>query len=677
MKRRITGGTGTQENKNKKCYNNKPKPTTKNNNNPTTTRDVPRSLADVIENETVSSIAPSSSSTNDECDEENVDTQHPTSLLPDLCHQFSSGNYYSYDNDDETAELMKNRTRNTSNTNNKKRFFSERACLLLFVQLALALEYLHRHNILHRHLSPGNILLSKKWILKLWNFDFAKQFDQDISAPHPSVNSGVAVAGGGVSSAERTGQQCDEDRNIFEKNNNDDPNVSTTTIGSSSHMPPEVLQHVAYSQKADVFSLGVLLYQIITLQSPPSVTKQFLKKVVVDDEKDEEEGEQEEDKKNFEYDFPPIHSYRPDVSTELNNLVNNLLQANPRKRMTANEILHLPFVQNAVIEYIVLVERMVLKKKSNIKKDKKNINPTDQAWVAVLKDHARVLYGDEEFERKFDDDERSAVAVNPTTSSSMANQNQNQQPHQQTDNTSDNKNNTTNNFSMSVVSSSFTPTSGMMMNNQKKKKNVEEEKCSHRHNSKKDVVDENDDDVLGGTTTTMSKISEGVSVRSAAVKKSKVLQQQHQRHQEQPQEQEHKRDRRNTTTTNATSTSEGCCYTTTVGTRSLGASSCYGEDQQQNNNINDDDEADDDDHNDVEETNSKNDNTQNNQIRQTKNDRYIINKPEQQQQRSSMTKSTQLLRRQRSFQVQRKMTNLRQVEAQRQNEQKVLNELMM
>jgi len=41
-----------------------------------------------------------------------------------------------------------------------------------------------------------------------------------------------------------------------------------TKVGTPYFMPPEVIQDKPYDSKADVWSLGVILYELITLKKP-------------------------------------------------------------------------------------------------------------------------------------------------------------------------------------------------------------------------------------------------------------------------------------------------------------------------------------------------------------------------------------------------------------------------
>ena len=96
--------------------------------------------------------------------------------------------------------------------------------------IALALEYLHRNNLIHRDLSSNNILLKGGTHTKVTDFGMSKVAEVN---PH-MTRSKIS--------------QCP---------------------GTPAFMPPEALRlDPRYSEKLDTFSLGVLMIQIITRKFP-------------------------------------------------------------------------------------------------------------------------------------------------------------------------------------------------------------------------------------------------------------------------------------------------------------------------------------------------------------------------------------------------------------------------
>ncbi|KAL6076117.1 Nucleolar protein NOP5, putative, expressed [Balamuthia mandrillaris] len=95
--------------------------------------------------------------------------------------------------------------------------------------VALALNYLHSKNIMHRDLKSHNLLVSENWKVKVCDFGLAR------SAPDDET----------------------------EKNN-------MTIVGTNEWMAPEVAMQENYDKSADVFSFGMVLYELITRDKPPA-----------------------------------------------------------------------------------------------------------------------------------------------------------------------------------------------------------------------------------------------------------------------------------------------------------------------------------------------------------------------------------------------------------------------
>jgi serine/threonine protein kinase len=92
----------------------------------------------------------------------------------------------------------------------------EKETLQVFRQLLEGFKILNRHNIMHRDIKPENILFHGG-VVKLADFGFCK------------------------------GMKPDE-------------NLTKTMLGSPIYMAPEVLKGDPYTTKADIWSLGVILY---------------------------------------------------------------------------------------------------------------------------------------------------------------------------------------------------------------------------------------------------------------------------------------------------------------------------------------------------------------------------------------------------------------------------------
>lgn len=104
----------------------------------------------------------------------------------------------------------------------------EKYCRKYMKQLALGLEYLLNKDILHRDLKPQNILLTNEYNIKITDFGFAKQVDKN--------------------------------------------SLITTLCGSPMYMAPEIINKKDYDIKSDLWSVGVILYEMIYGSVPFNVS---------------------------------------------------------------------------------------------------------------------------------------------------------------------------------------------------------------------------------------------------------------------------------------------------------------------------------------------------------------------------------------------------------------------
>ena len=90
-------------------------------------------------------------------------------------------------------------------------------------QILCGLKYLYNNNILHRDIKPQNILINNN-IIKICDFGFAKNIK--------------------------------------------DNDLLSTFCGSPLYMAPEILKYREYTDKSDIWSLGVIIYEIIFKRHP-------------------------------------------------------------------------------------------------------------------------------------------------------------------------------------------------------------------------------------------------------------------------------------------------------------------------------------------------------------------------------------------------------------------------
>jgi len=101
---------------------------------------------------------------------------------------------------------------------------SEDEAMLSFVQVCLALDYIHTQGFLHRDVKASNVFISSSGALKLGDFGIAKVL--------------------GASECTRT------------------------FVGTPFYLSPELLQDESYGHKSDVWAAGCLLYELCALRRP-------------------------------------------------------------------------------------------------------------------------------------------------------------------------------------------------------------------------------------------------------------------------------------------------------------------------------------------------------------------------------------------------------------------------
>ena len=164
--------------------------------------------------------------------------------------------------------------------------FTEDEILSIFVQMTLAIGYIHDKKIVHRDIKPQNVFMTRLGVVKLGDF-------------------GVARA------LEGTQDLCQ------------------TVIGTPYYLSPEVWTNAPYNSMTDIWSLGCILYEMCALKRPFSGrdAHQLFAAVV-----------------RGKYDPLPAR-----YSKGIKMLVDSMLSANPNQRPSAEQILQLPFIKTKIM----------------------------------------------------------------------------------------------------------------------------------------------------------------------------------------------------------------------------------------------------------------------------------------------------------------------------------------
>ncbi|KAL9654085.1 hypothetical protein ABK040_011629 [Willaertia magna] len=167
--------------------------------------------------------------------------------------------------------------------------FSEEKIMDWFIQICLAVKYIHDKRILHRDLKTQNIFLTQDGSVKLGDF--------------------------GISKVLQSTMEC-----------------ARTLVGTPYYLSPELCQEKPYNNKSDIWSLGCILYEMVTQKHAFEANNM---KALVG--------------KILRGTYPPISTT---FSSGLRDLVSKMLQKDPKDRPSINSVLKLPFIQSRM-EFLV------------------------------------------------------------------------------------------------------------------------------------------------------------------------------------------------------------------------------------------------------------------------------------------------------------------------------------
>ncbi|KAK6486329.1 ribosomal protein S6 kinase alpha-3 isoform X3 [Huso huso] len=173
----------------------------------------------------------------------------------------------------------------------RQKFFSEREASAVLYTISKTVEYLHIQGVVHRDLKPSNILYMDESgnpeSIRICDFGFAKQL---------RAENGLLM----------------------------------TPCYTANFVAPEVLKKQGYDAACDIWSLGVLLYTMITgftpfANGPEDTPEEILARI----------GSGK---------FSLTGGYWNSVSNEAKDLVSRMLHVDPHQRLTAAQVLRHPWI---------------------------------------------------------------------------------------------------------------------------------------------------------------------------------------------------------------------------------------------------------------------------------------------------------------------------------------------
>uniref|UniRef100_A0A3P9KAZ9 non-specific serine/threonine protein kinase n=1 Tax=Oryzias latipes TaxID=8090 RepID=A0A3P9KAZ9_ORYLA len=203
--------------------------------------------------------------------------------------------------------------------------FSEKVVVWYLYQIASAVAYIHKAGILHRDIKTLNIFLTKTDLIKLGDYGLAKKLDSEFS-------------------------------------------MAETCVGTPYYMSPELCQGAKYNFKSDIWAMGCVLYEVLTLKRTFDATNPLNLCVKIVQGNWTMEG------------VSDIYS------SGLLKLVYECLHQDPAKRPTAEHILDQPSISCCRQE----LEEQVVLLNSSMKRPK--LNPVSESSIAVVTTRSREVY---------------------------------------------------------------------------------------------------------------------------------------------------------------------------------------------------------------------------------------------------------------------------------------------
>lgn len=149
---------------------------------------------------------------------------------------------------------------------------SAREALAIVPQICDALQYAHDQGIVHRDIKPENILLDRQGRVKVADFGLVKLVGTDAFTAVLSYRMGEGAASALTQGAPLSAALTDADK----------------VMGTPHYMAPEQREHpTEVDHRADIYSLGVVLYQMLTGELPGKPIEAPSRKVHVDVRLDE------------------------------------------------------------------------------------------------------------------------------------------------------------------------------------------------------------------------------------------------------------------------------------------------------------------------------------------------------------------------------------------------------
>ncbi|KAK0637277.1 hypothetical protein B0T17DRAFT_486037 [Bombardia bombarda] len=250
-------------------------------------------------------------------------------------------------------------------------------------QLASALKFLRAGNFVHRDVKPQNLLLlpSPQWR------DANKSANQILSASHDSLTPAAGLASLPMLKLADFGFA-----RVLPSTS-----LAETLCGSPLYMAPEILRYERYDAKADLWSVGTVLFEMATGKPPFKANNhvELLRRI-----------EAAEDQIRF-----PRES---NVSADTKSLIRSLLRRNPVERMRFEDFFEHPVVTGPIPN---LVEDDIPREDRRVSRETRTAARTDELLLPSRRQSVRRYGTDQEVAR---DVSGAPLSPKPRRSSPLA-----------------------------------------------------------------------------------------------------------------------------------------------------------------------------------------------------------------------------------------------------------------